>query len=366
MVNTPNELRTERTGQVVPFENEMADDTAAIRREIQRTRAQMGHTIDEIQRRLSPDYLINQTQDALRETAVEKVENMAQMAENKMYNWRTSAIQTVKDNPIPSALVGIGLGWLLLSNGNDHDEYEYEYDNLYYGDDPRDTGTRYDPGFYGVQAYGPGAYRSADTGQERLRDARETLGEVANDATDWAGDAAARAKRSVDNAADSVRDQAGDVADSMRESIHSVADEAEERARMAREQVSQRASRLPREARIQYRRTKRSFWQTMEENPLAVGAAALAVGAVVGMVLPGTEKENELLGSTRDNLIDDASAMAKQTLHRAQSVAEQTAQVAAKEAKREAQKQNLTLPGQGSSSASGEAEENSTQDNVTV
>lgn len=135
---------------------------------------------------------------------------------------------------------------------------------------------------------------------------------------------------------------------------------------MASHQAGQTAERLEREARMRYRRTKRSFWQTMDENPLAVGAAALAVGAVVGMVLPGTEQENELMGNTRDSLVDDAAAMAQQTLRKAQTVAEQTAQVATKEAKRQAEKQNLTVPGNGNSNANDRAQEKNRQDKSTA
>lgn len=43
-----------------------------------------------------------------------------------------------------------------------------------------------------------------------------------------------------------------------------------------------------------------------DANPLALGAAALAAGLGIGLLLPATERENELLGETRDKLIDGA------------------------------------------------------------
>jgi hypothetical protein len=89
------------------------------------------------------------------------------------------------------------------------------------------------------------------------------------------------------------------------------------------------------------RRAKRTFWQTMEENPLAIGAAAAAAGALIGMALPSTEKENELMGETRDRLVQDATSTAQETLHKVQTVAETTAKTAVTEAKKEAEKQNL-------------------------
>jgi hypothetical protein len=57
------------------------------------------------------------------------------------------------------------------------------------------------------------------------------------------------------------------------------------------------------------------------ENPLAVGAGALLLGAVVGLAIPETEKENELLGETRDSVMDKAQQMAKTATSRAQDAA---------------------------------------------
>jgi hypothetical protein len=42
-------------------------------------------------------------------------------------------------------------------------------------------------------------------------------------------------------------------------------------------------------------------------NPLLVGAAAAAVGAMVGLGVPETERENELMGETRDQMIGSIS-----------------------------------------------------------
>jgi hypothetical protein len=39
------------------------------------------------------------------------------------------------------------------------------------------------------------------------------------------------------------------------------------------------------------------------ENPLAIGALALAAGVGVGLLLPSTQREDELLGSARDRMV---------------------------------------------------------------
>src|SRR5690606_28179120 len=42
----------------------------------------------------------------------------------------------------------------------------------------------------------------------------------------------------------------------------------------------------------------------MEQNPLAVGAIALAAGALIGALLPTTDKEKKLLGERADRVVN--------------------------------------------------------------
>ena len=48
------------------------------------------------------------------------------------------------------------------------------------------------------------------------------------------------------------------------------------------------------------------FQHLLRSNPVMVGVAGLAVGAAVGLLLPETERENEWLGESRDQLVDKA------------------------------------------------------------
>jgi hypothetical protein len=92
------------------------------------------------------------------------------------------------------------------------------------------------------------------------------------------------------------------------------------------------------------RRARYTFAETLEESPLVVGVAALALGALVGLALPGTSKENEWMGETRDRIVEDVKATAQETARKVQNVAEQAQHAAVSEAKREAEKQDLTMP----------------------
>ncbi len=68
--------------------------------------------------------------------------------------------------------------------------------------------------------------------------------------------------------------------------------------------------------------------RSSQQAPLATGLAALAVGVIAGLLLPGTRKENELMGEYADDLKDAAKDAAADAADRAQSTAAATAAAA--------------------------------------
>jgi ElaB/YqjD/DUF883 family membrane-anchored ribosome-binding protein len=85
--------------------------------------------------------------------------------------------------------------------------------------------------------------------------------------------------------------------------------EAKERMSDVADEVSDRASELGSRARRQSARLKTNLERTIDENPLVVAAGAAVLGLAVGLLLPGTEREDEMLGPTRDRLVDRAEAV---------------------------------------------------------
>ncbi len=65
------------------------------------------------------------------------------------------------------------------------------------------------------------------------------------------------------------------------------------------------------------------FGQALRENPLAVGAVAVAAGTAVGLVLPSTKFENEYIGETSGMLVDKAEEMARGALDKVKDAAQQ-------------------------------------------
>jgi len=60
------------------------------------------------------------------------------------------------------------------------------------------------------------------------------------------------------------------------------------------------------------KRTGHRLQNFFERNPVIAGAGAVVVGAAVGALLPSTEKENRIMGHTRDELVREAKDIASQ------------------------------------------------------
>jgi ElaB/YqjD/DUF883 family membrane-anchored ribosome-binding protein len=89
------------------------------------------------------------------------------------------------------------------------------------------------------------------------------------------------------------------------------------------------------------------FRSTLQDSPLALGIAALAAGAIVGLSLPSTRIEGEYMGEARDRVVDRAKSMAHDATEKVQRVTEE----AGRTLKETAQKEGLTV-GEAGSSAS--------------
>lgn len=315
------------------------EDPALIQRQIDHTRAQMAKTIDAIGVRLSPENLIEQAKSSAKEATVGKIKDVTNMANRKVDGISTGIGQTIRDNPLPVAVIGLGLGWLLLSDRSKRDDYRsgnYDYragGYRYYADmDERsrleETRQRVSEGLQeGVSAVG----QKTSQVKNRVGDTAQNVGETISDAAHRAGEAisdtASRVGESVSEATDTVQDRASSMAARTREEAEHLRNEAQWRSRMAMNQ------------------TRQNFRHTLDENPLALGAVLAAAGAVIGAAIPTTEYENRLMGETRDRLLDEAKDRAQDVVERVQTVVEDTQEAAVSEVKRAAKRENLTSDG---------------------
>ena len=256
-----------------------------LRAEIEDTRAEMSQTINEIQERLSPEHLMGQVKETVREATVGKVERIMQRAGETISDVAEPALEAmgqagtaIKEtgrsvgnsmwkNPIPVALIGLGLGMLAMrryrGNGRDyetrnrrpHSRKYYGGDEMQYGENMgTTTGNRMNTG--------------AGTGSNALNQVKETASDLAN-----------RSTTALSNLGNKAKDSASTVG--------------------------------------------KRFGEVLRENPLAVGAVAVAAGTAVGLALPSTRFENEYVGEASERLVDKAQEVAREAIDKVQSAAQQ-------------------------------------------
>ena len=295
------------------------DDPAAIRAGINETRERLSDTLSEIGERLNPHVMKEQVtervKEGIREATIGRVEHMARSAANTVNTTRSTLMDTVRDNPVPAAMVAIGLGWMLINGrrGSDVSGYsrsEYERDS--YGATGSYARSNNFAGSYPYDTEYGSDY--ADVGDES---GSSTLGGVRGRAS---------------NAAHAVRDRASDVADRTRHAASSVKDTmstrtseiagtVSEKARHAASSVSNRARGVADSVSTRTVQGKRRVEDAFQDNPLAVGAVTLALGMLAGYAAPRTEREVELFGDARARVADRVSDVVDEAKEKAQHVA---------------------------------------------
>ena len=131
---------------------------------------------------------------------------------------------------------------------------------------------------------------------------------------------------------------AGQALERARDRVEETATQAQDRAGQVASQAQDRVSRLGDQVRYQAQRAGGGFQRMLQENPLVMGALGVGVGAAVGLAIPQTRQEHEVMGEARDTFVEKAQEKAQDAQQRVQRVAED-AQSAAQE---EAENQGLT------------------------
>jgi ElaB/YqjD/DUF883 family membrane-anchored ribosome-binding protein len=301
-VNDESELSS--TGQSLPSAG-IGDDTSLmtdedvpveaeqIKGQIEETRNQMGETIDAIQDKLSFSNISEQVTEHVN-NAVETAKGAVYdatigKAANLMKNFsedisKTSIVRTAKSNPFPFVLIGLGAGLLAYQTytgkGNNGRGRRHEFTA---GRDPR----------FASQRGG-----AAESGM--LTSARETVSHAAETVTGAAGTAYSKVTDVVDNAYTGANEVA-----------HRAYDKVGALKSTAVEQYD----------------------HYIEENPLAVGAVAIALGAAVGMAIPSTRYESRMLGEYRQDLMDKAQTTASHLLDKTKEVVNEAGRTVSEQAR---------------------------------
>jgi hypothetical protein len=243
----------------------------------------------------------------------------------------------MRDNPLALGLIGAGVAWLMFGEG------VRERANQYYaeGNDSFDTssfgGPRADRYPRTVRSHSrsdftagrvpSGASADDDDGEgvaDRLRHGADAAKDKARHLADDASHAAGSARDKVAGLAADAGEAIEDAYDRTRRGMHDLADSARD--------TGYRAAGT---ARRYSRGARHAFTDALQNDPLIVGAFAVAIGAAIGAALPPTRTEDEWLGAERDHLRDDAVAYAETVKNEAVHVAEETYRSATDAARKE-------------------------------
>ncbi|OWU86357.1 hypothetical protein ATO6_05925 [Oceanicola sp. 22II-s10i] len=310
-----------------------------IEAEIERDRSALNRTIGTIQDRISVDGMMSSLTESVTEHGAEVSD---------------AVVRTVRRNPAAVALTVAGLAWLAYSNGKParkSSEARYpvpatapQYNRDYA--EPRHLADRAPlspempprsvvPSGNGATAQMDDGTSPWDTAQKNVRDARDRMARGVADARDAAGRHYAEARAGAQKRYASVRDEAVERADrigtSARHLRDRISDGTQHMSEEARRRViAARTQAYEAQVKAEYLARKGRDRATgfFEEQPLVVGALALAVGAAIGGALPRTSRENEAFGAYRDDLFSEAERIYAEEKAKLKSVAEDTAEAA--------------------------------------
>jgi ElaB/YqjD/DUF883 family membrane-anchored ribosome-binding protein len=402
------------------------DELEATRVQIEQTRAELTETIDAIQSKLSPANVVQEAKDTVREATVGRAQDMVNNAGDTAADVGGSIVDTIKRNPVPAALAGISLGWLIMnrskgtpsrsSRNGGYGQYPRGYypSSSQYGayqsndvDYTGQTGGSSDQGAMGrAAAAASGTVGDAmDQVQSSVSDAmnqvQSTAGDVVSNAGDTASDLGSTivetirqnpipaaltgiglgwlitklnsggsqsgsstrdgyyngystgyptsysgyqssnwdygSASSAGSTVDQARQNLGQAADQVQGTVSSAVNQAQDTAGQVASQVQSQVSQVGYQTQQVAQQATTGVQSMMQNNPLAVGAAVVAVGLAIGLAVPETEKEDELMGQARAGLTDRAQQVVQDTAQKVQNVAQE----AVGAAKQEAQEQSL-------------------------
>jgi ElaB/YqjD/DUF883 family membrane-anchored ribosome-binding protein len=309
-------------------------DPEQIRADIARTRAELGDTIDRLQERLNPRRLRDEAQDAVREATIGRAKQMAEKAGHRARGFRDVAMDTIRQNPIPAAMVALGLGWLIVEGpGRGREVRTYD---VAYGP-PVHRAEEY-PRISRPTRVTVGGEHHAERGESMTEEARRRATEASGEVRERAERLADQARETAERVGEQARETVGQVQEQTRDTMEQVRSTASHAIAEGQEQLEHVASR----AQEQFQRVQGRASRLMDESPLAVGAIALAAGALVGLAIPETPQEDRLLGESRDKLMDRAREQVEDTAQRVREVASEAGQAAQEAAEGKAKEQGLT------------------------
>lgn len=351
-----------------------SQDPDVIKDEISRTRRRMDDNLDRLAERFRPRHILNDILDLWQNrrsrrtgSSSEGSHVSAAIQENARKAGRTVAHQ-LRENAMPSLLVGAGLAWLIIDRmRSDREPRAYDPAEDYYGppgaagsgaygsgynpgtgspgasynpDYPED----YDQGVYGAQP--AGTYESegktsrfAGEARRRFREKSRHLRERGQHLRERASERSHRIRERAGEMTHGLTHRVREGYQHTQEKIMQGYQQAQEKIaegyHQAQERVAEGYHHAQERVSEGYRYTQDKIRETADLHPLATGAACLGIGLLAGFLLPRTRREDEWLGAPADAFKERVKETSEDLVSRGKHVAQAASQAAQTEAERQ-------------------------------
>jgi len=272
----------------------MSDNTRSseIEQEIAKDRQRIEERLDAIQQRMSPGQMVD--------------EALAYVKSSGGGEYASNFGAAVKNNPIPLALIGVSLAWLMAGPKTNVASYAKSSEESYPLAPTKGELRRIGP----PEADGDVHYSHfSDAGGSRYKALTEQTGRRAGHFVDATGktfrgfaDVSGRQIHDIRDEAGNLFDEASGWVSNTWQSITGSASKAGQGLSSAGNSASEMGSQL-----------NDAVLKHFKDQPLVGGAIAFALGAAIGAALPHTSAEDEAMGETSDRLKDSVSSEVSKT-----------------------------------------------------
>ncbi len=243
--------------------------------EIDATRADLEQTLEALERRLSPEVLLNEALGRVRSYGGEFAQNLG---------------DDIREHPVPMLLASVGIAWLMTAENRRRKDGDGHLSR-----EVRDVGAT-------AARRGRAMADAVKRGEQAARDGMRRGEEAAREGI-------ASSRETISRGIDKVRGGAHSASSAM----HEAGDRMHKAGRRVHD-AEQRTRDMAGSARRQLRRARHDAQQMLEDQPLLIGALGLAAGAIAGAALPASRQEDEMLGPMRDRAMERAEEAGKDAL----------------------------------------------------
>lgn len=248
---SPVEPREESRGEASVRHSESIDrlsgkSASELESEIRMIRAEMDGTLREIERKFSPGELLDRALHQLPGGPKDFANNLG---------------TALRDNPLPAALTGIGMAWLMATSNRPPHE---------------------------------GRVHRTGAAREKMEEMSHAVGEKFQQVKGRVRGGISRTREGIQE----KRGSAGEGMESARARAGEIGHGLQERGRHMRE----------------------SFVDMRDEHPVMLAGIGLAIGALIGAAIPPTRTEDRMMGEARDTAMQRAKEKGREQAETAESI----------------------------------------------